>query len=133
MPFKSIGHAATVLNSMGDAGAGQTVYLADGTYSAPNQTTLWGTFTRPDLRARVGARRRLLLRDRRSEVMYFAKGGGISNVTFRNTSYSFQSQGGTFTASGITLDGLPSGNGWGMSFVNDTVATLDTVSDRELE
>ena len=59
-----------------------------------------------------------------NEAMYFGAGGGIENVTFQHTSYGFQSQHGTFTASGVTLDGLPGFNGWSMSFLNDAVATV---------
>jgi hypothetical protein len=46
MPFKTIYRATTALSAP-DAGAGQTVYLADGTYDSSNQTTMWGTFTNP--------------------------------------------------------------------------------------
>jgi hypothetical protein len=49
-------------------------------------------------------------------------------VTFRNTTTSFQVRGGTFTTSGVVLDGLPGFNGSAMSFLNGTVATLDTTT-----
>ncbi len=126
LPFKTIYHATIALDAP-DAGAGQTVYLADGTYDSTNQTNFWGSFTRPTFVRGSAAGNVILKGNYTGEVMYFAQGGGISNVTFRNTSYSFQAQGGTFAASGVTLDGLPQFNGWGMSFVNGAVGTIDTL------
>ena len=49
-------------------------------------------------------------------------------MTFKNTTTSFQVQHGAFTASGVGFDGLPGFNSFGMSFLNDAVATIDTLT-----
>ncbi len=126
-PFKSIYQATLV--TVADAGTGLNVYLADGTYDASNQAGFWGAFRVPTFLRGSAPGKALLVGTYANEVMYFAAGGGIENVTFQHTTYGFQSQHGTFTASGVTLDGLPGFNGWSMSFINDAVATLDSVTE----
>jgi hypothetical protein len=122
-PFQTIAHAASVL-SAADAGAGQTVYLASGTYDAANQGALWGTFARPTFVVGTGSANVILSGTHANEIMIFAQGGGISGVTFQNTWEGFQIQGGTFTSSDVVLDGLPGFNVPALSFVNGAVATL---------
>jgi hypothetical protein len=129
LPFKTIYHATVAVNGAGaDAGAPPTVFLADGTYDSTNQTSFWGSFSKPAFVRGSGAANVILKGRDVGEVLYFAQGGGISGVTFRNTTSSYQVRGGSFTASGVTFDGLPGFNNTAQSFVNGAVATLDSLS-----
>ncbi len=124
LPFKTIAKAASTPEP--DAGAaGVTIYLADGTYDSTNQTTFWGTFNIPTFVRGSAPGHAILLGSNANEQLYFLAGGGVTNVTFRNTTNGFRCDGGTFTASGLTFDGL---TGTAMSLLGNTVATIDTAT-----
>jgi hypothetical protein len=124
LPFKTIAKAAATPEP-GAGPAGVTIYLADGTYDASNQTGLWATFSIPTFVRGSAPGKAILLGTGASEELYFLAGGGVANVTFQNTSYGFRVDSGTFTASGLAFDGLLNA---AMSVLGNTVATIDTVS-----
>jgi len=59
------------------------------------------------------------------EGLLFGQGGGVQNVTFKDTWYGVQASHGTFDISGCSFDGA-GGGGYFAGFINDTIGTLDT-------
>ncbi len=123
-PFKSIARAAQVLNAP-DAGASQTVYLADGTYDATSQPNMYVTFNTPTfVRGSAPGKAIFSGTGASNEGLLFQNGGGVANMAFKNTSYGVQAHHGTFTLAGTSFDGAGK-LGFPMSFINETVATVD--------
>ena len=136
-PFQSIAHAAQIINTV-DAGSGpNTLYLADGTYSATNQPSagLQVSFTKTTF-VRGSAPGNVIILGQgpagMQEGLTFQQGGGVLNVTFKNTWYGVEAIHGTFSVAGCTFDGA-GGGGYFAGFINDTVGTFDTTGSVTLQ
>lgn len=120
-PFKTIEKARTSL------AAGQTIYLAPGTYDGTTQSIFSFIFANPAFVRTLGGVATIAPPTAQGYCFYFSKGGGLRDVVLKNCQSPVQADGTgtTFVASNVLVDGM-NGGGAGPFFMKGTVtATID--------